>query len=521
MNLAILHYHLRPGGVFQVIANQLQSLSNVLSIDDPYRVSIFHGTTNEEEYSSQWPTSPYLQVSTRAVDGLGYDQAPEPSTDPSTLAARILTALDACQFFPQDTVIHVHNHSLGKNASLPGALKIIAEEGYPLLLQIHDFAEDFRVEQYQHLNAMLDSSPIGLGCRLYPQATQIHYAVLNGRDRQILSKSGIPNKRLHALPNPIVAPEDLPDPLNIRSEMQDKRGIPIDVPLVIYPVRGIRRKNLGELLLWSALFKNRASFGTTLAPKNNAEKPSYNRWKRLAENLQLPCHFELGESFSFKQNLSAADALITTSVAEGFGMVFLESQLGGRRLLGRNLPEVTTEFAENGIDLSSLYQTLCIPMRLVDKNRTIEGISAAYGEVLRGFAPELYSEQTTRRSLVEMLSGGVVDFAFLTPEMQEQLILHVHKHRSAADEILELNPLLEKSLFHQETEPSMQRCIVANREAVKNHYGPSSIGVHLRDIYCKLLGSPRDKEVIPLTRSATILESFLNLERFRPVRSMS
>ena len=521
MNLAILHYHLRPGGVFQVIANQLRSLNNTLSVDDPYRVAIFHGIENEDECSSQWPMFSHLQVSTRAIDGLGYDQESKSSTETSSLATRLLTALDACQFFPQDTVIHVHNHSLGKNTSLPGALKIIAGKGYPLLLQIHDFAEDFRVEQYQHLNAMLGSSSLGLGSLLYPQASHIHYAVLNGRDRQILSTSGVLNERLHALPNPIVATEDLPDRMNVRQEMLVQRGIPVEDPLVIYPVRGIRRKNLGELLLWSALFKHRASFGTTLAPKNNAEKPAYNRWKTLAEKLHLPCHFELGESFAFKQNLAAADALITTSVAEGFGMVFLESQLGGRRLLGRDLPEITTEFVENGIDLASLYRTLFIPTQFVGKDHAIEAISTAYGEVLRGFASARYCEQTTRRSLAEMLSRGVVDFAFLTPELQEQVILHVHKHQNAVDEILELNPLLEKSLFHQDAESSTQRGIVVNREAVKDHYGPSSIGTQLRDIYCNLLGTSRDKDIFPLTCSEAILESFLNLERFRPVRSMS
>ena len=73
MNLAILHYHLRPGGVLQVIANQLQSLNDILSIDDPYRVSIFYGAANEEEYVPQWPASPHLEVSTRVIDGLGYD----------------------------------------------------------------------------------------------------------------------------------------------------------------------------------------------------------------------------------------------------------------------------------------------------------------------------------------------------------------------------------------------------------------------------------------------------------------
>ena len=40
----------------------------------------------------------------------------------------------------------------------------------------------------------------------------------------------------------------------------------------------------------------------------------------------------------FFENLAAADAVATTSLAEGFGMVFLEAWLAGRPLVGRDLP---------------------------------------------------------------------------------------------------------------------------------------------------------------------------------------
>ena len=84
-----------------------------------------------------------MRVSAHAVAELGYDHWPESLVDSTGLATNLLMAFKERGFSPADTVIHVHNHSLGKNVSLPGALQVLAGHGYPLLLQIHDFAEDF------------------------------------------------------------------------------------------------------------------------------------------------------------------------------------------------------------------------------------------------------------------------------------------------------------------------------------------------------------------------------------------
>ena len=43
MHIAIVHYHLQPGGVFQVIANHLQSLKVFCDTDSDHRVALFHG----------------------------------------------------------------------------------------------------------------------------------------------------------------------------------------------------------------------------------------------------------------------------------------------------------------------------------------------------------------------------------------------------------------------------------------------------------------------------------------------
>ena len=44
--------------------------------------------------------------------------------------------------------------------------------------------------------------------------------------------------------------------------------------------------------------------------------------------------------------MASAHRLVTTSVAEGFGLAFLEPWLFGKGLLGRNLPEITVDFAK-------------------------------------------------------------------------------------------------------------------------------------------------------------------------------
>ena len=73
-------------------------------------------------------------------------------------------------------------------------------------------------------------------------------------------------------------------------------------------------------------------------------------------------------------NNAAADLLLTTCVAEGFGMVFLEAWLAGRNLVGRDLPEITADFVEAGIQLDSLFARLPVPIDWVGKDNLLESL---------------------------------------------------------------------------------------------------------------------------------------------------
>jgi phosphoglycolate phosphatase-like HAD superfamily hydrolase len=362
MRLAIVHHHLNRGGVTSVIVNHLRSLAALPAERRPERVVVLY-----DGQRSGWPENlpDTFPIELVVEPALAYD-ASGAQADPVALAETLTNRLAEGGLTAADTLLHTHNHSLGKNASFPGALRLLADAGWRMLLQVHDFAEDNRPDNYGHLqDAVGESDPDRLGAVLYPQGTGLHYATLTERDSGILHSAGVPAGRLHALPNPVAEFGEMPSQDDARERVFRALGLPPTARLVVYPVRGIRRKNLGEMLLLSALAPEGTYFAVTLRPMNPNEAVSFDRWRFLAETLGLPCRFDTGSpkeqggyGCDFKDTLAAADAILTTSVAEGFGMVFLEAWLAGKPLIGRDLPEITREFKEAGMRFRSLWAEL-------------------------------------------------------------------------------------------------------------------------------------------------------------------
>ena len=231
MLIAIVHYHLNRGGVTQVIANHLRALEQQTADSGGVRVVVIHGGQCDG-WPDRLPEVASLDYAVHAMPGLDYDDG-QPC-DPRDLAARLKALLTEAGGSPESTVVHVHNHSLGKNSALAGALAELADEGWPLLLQIHDFAEDFRPESYQRLRAAgHGGAEPDWAAALYPQAAHVHYAVLNQRDARILAAAGVEPARLHVLPNPVGDPGPLPPREPARRSWLDRFGVPEDRPLLL------------------------------------------------------------------------------------------------------------------------------------------------------------------------------------------------------------------------------------------------------------------------------------------------
>jgi glycosyltransferase involved in cell wall biosynthesis len=324
--VAIVHYHLRPGGVTRVIERAVESLGDAVDV-----LVLTGEAPAPGDGLTPW-TEPF--------SALGYsDTSPTPVKaliEDLRFTARSLLGRDP-------DIWHIHNHALGKNSFTPQLVWHLARAGCRVLLQPHDFAEDGRPENYKLLKAQLGPE---LNRRLYPVANHVWYAPINYRDKAFLQGIGIPN--VYELPNAVTAFP--PSPRGAASKT------------IVYPARAIRRKNMGEFLLWSLLAPEGYRFISTLAPQNPKARPIYDGWVNFAEELNLPVEFNAGNNTPFAALVQGASALISTSIAEGFGLAFLEPWLEGKMLVGRNIPEITADFSEEGIDLSPLYSTLPVPL---------------------------------------------------------------------------------------------------------------------------------------------------------------
>ena len=262
LKIAYLHYHLRPGGVSTVIGHQVRAVAE--NCDTLIVTSTV--PPDARKYGTPINIAPLV----------AYDSDVGRSFTPIELADSILSAIT--QKWPGGCdVLHVHNATLAKNKHLLDALDILRVRGVQLFIQIHDFAEDGRPDVY---------SP-----RAYTD--DVHYGVINSRDYHILNRAGLKSEGLHIISNQV-------SPL-IGVPLKTPPEIPKDRGLVLYPVRGIRRKNIGEALLLSLFLPNNYSLGITLPPTSQQDIFHFCQWKKFVQQYYFNVRFGVGENADFIQ----------------------------------------------------------------------------------------------------------------------------------------------------------------------------------------------------------------------------
>ena len=511
MNVVIVHYHLNRGGVARVIANHAEAIDSAVTPGDNTRLVVLHGGRKEGWTRDALTQSHNANSSIEVCPTLDYDDG---SGSSARLVDDLPERLAELNLAPEDTVVHVHNHALGKNHGLPQAIGRLAEAGYGLLLQIHDFVEDYRPANYRRVVETLGPEPWR---RLYPLGPRVHYGVLNERDRTVLASAGVPSERLHLVPNPVLSFEDVPPKEAAREKLERLFRINRDVSFLLYPVRCIRRKNIGEALLLSIMAPTKTVVGFTLAPLNPVERDFYTPWREAAETRRVPCRFEVGApgAMTFSEAMAAADGTITSSVAEGFGMAFLECWQLGLSLAGRNLPDITRDFREHGIVFPNTYSTLDVPVRWLDRETLQQKLVAKFRKTLRA-----YGKPETNRDMAVLSrkwAGESVDFGDLDEQLQLQLINVLRHDAARRDDLISINPILGQCLL-----PSRRAAadhIDENARIAGESYGKEALGRRLVALYGTILEESPTDNVDVLPHGEQILDSFLKPERFRLLRA--
>jgi glycosyltransferase involved in cell wall biosynthesis len=483
--IAVVHYHLRPGGVTRVIANAVEALS-----EQGIRCAVLAGEI-EAQAARDMPGC-------AVVPGLQYG-ATDRAYPPGDLITEMRAACKRILGAPPD-LWHIHNHSLGKNLTLPGCVGRLAREKEPLVLQIHDFPEDGRPDNYRYLLNGFADDPARLSGCLYPRAAHVHFAVLNGRDYEYLGAAGMAREHLHLLPNAVAvsdAAEALPPPAS-------------DSPRIfLYPTRGIRRKNLGEFLLWSALANPDDLFATSLIPRNPVWRDVHDRWVAFAKELNLPVEFARGrvQARPFEAVMAESHEVITTSVAEGFGLAFLEPWLMGRSLSGRNLPDVTREFSAAGVDLARLYDRLMVPLAWVGEDDFRERVQHKLAAFLKAYGREI-TPADTQRAVHAAVDGGRVDFGRLDEALQERVIRQIIEMENPRGHIMP--PMLTPG--NGSTNP-----VASNQRVIRKAFGLKQYAQRLLALYDRVLSA--SPSAVDALAPRQVLDRYLNPERFMLLRS--
>lgn len=127
------------------------------------------------------------------------------------LFERIDAAMRGAGLRPDDSIVHWHNHSLGRNAAAPFVVSHLANTGWRLLLQIHNLDADQNPENIRHLITQTGATRAAtLDAIRYPVHENIAYVspVATGQDppRQF----AIMTSYLRAIPSIVRSPPGEP-----------------------------------------------------------------------------------------------------------------------------------------------------------------------------------------------------------------------------------------------------------------------------------------------------------------------
>lgn len=371
---------------------------------------------------------------------IGYlDEATAAGMDPEALKSTLLRRFGGYVWW-------IHNHHIGKNPIFTKVLIDIAEgpENQPMIFHIHDFPECGRYPNLRFLKNHHQGT-------LYPIGSGVGYAVINTRDRDLLVHAGIPESKVHFLPNPQepvkTAGEDPSRTERTAAFLQSLPGFLSDAPTMIYPVRCIRRKNVLEAGMLAILAEPEMNLLITL-PGTSAQERDYS-------DLAAECfHRELvsgvfgaglqaeqsGLDIGFQDLVAYADVVISTSIQEGFGYLFINSLEWRKRLIARNL-EILSDFESHFDDHHQhVYNQFLIPADLID----IRDLAETYHRFIRSFSEDL-GQPLIEELLTDfrrIFKADAVDFSYLGPKEQVR-VLEKCKQAGIRDKLRKLNaPLL-------------------------------------------------------------------------------
>jgi len=249
-----------------------------------------------------------------------------------------------------------------------------------VFFRIHDFYQDFSKysKNFQKLFSVKEIRDIIKG-----QGVD-GFLIVNQALREKLIKAGVKKEKIFYLPNGVDSrlfnqslSKENKKLIYQNLGIQPSKGVALP-KILLYPVRVVPRKNIEEAILFVSFIRHltKDNYILVLAGKIERNDPLswdyYKKLKQLAEIVDWPIIFTeqawpLEREYNQKREIKkfsigdlyqVAQAIIMTSLKEGFGYPYLESWLAKKIVLGRRLGEVLKDFEKNGLQFDWLYTHL-------------------------------------------------------------------------------------------------------------------------------------------------------------------
>jgi glycosyltransferase involved in cell wall biosynthesis len=370
VKLVIVHYHFRPGGVRRVIELAVPHLVGAL-VPRINAVVLATGEAPDALWLERLRAGlGALPVVVRLDPALGYVAEHRMTNAGRTRRLRRFFA-ELFDGPPQGgSVVWAHNQCLGRNLALTRELvRACTAREIPLVLHHHDWWFDNRWQRWAEMRRAGFRSLAQVAATMLPAATHVRHAAINQPDAATLRRHF--GRQAAWLPN-------LTDVARRPVEAQVRRArrwlttqLGEAAPVWLVPCRLLRRKNLAEALLLTRWLRPEAWLVTT-GGVSSAEEADYARQLELAADragwklcLGVLAGDESGKP-SVPELMAASEAILLTSVMEGFGLPYLEAAAARRPLLARALPNIAPDLARFGFRFPQTYDEILIDSSLFD-----------------------------------------------------------------------------------------------------------------------------------------------------------
>jgi hypothetical protein len=292
---------------------------------------------------------------------------------PATTRRRIRTALNKLltDATSDNCLVWAHNLGIGRNLLLTRELVLACSgRGVSLLAHHHDWWFDNRWLRWSEMRRCGARTLTETAKTIFPAVANLYHLTINRSDARVLQRH-FPG-RVAWLPNLTERPARtaLVRQRGVRAWLQRKLNDG-DAPVWILPCRLLRRKNVAEALLLARWLRPEAWLVTTGGVSSADEMSYLNKLSHAAHlhHWRLRLGILQGDETrkpSVPELLAASEAVLLTSIQEGFGLPYLEAAASERPLIARKISNIAPDLEQFGFRFPQYYDELLIEPSLFD-----------------------------------------------------------------------------------------------------------------------------------------------------------